>query len=101
MEFSLQHISFLLLVIFTGLSAGLCFTWTNAVTPGIGRLDDLGFLMAFQQMNRAILNPIFFVVFLGPFFLGITNLFLFKNIPSAIWWRLLTSSNCFWKYSIK
>ncbi|WP_422107673.1 DUF1772 domain-containing protein [Winogradskyella sp.] len=91
MEFSLQHIVFLLLVLCTGLSAGLCFTWGNAVTPGIGRLDDFGFLMAFQQMNRVILNPTFFAVFLGPFFLGLGNLFLFKNVPTTIWWMLLVA----------
>ena len=91
MEFSLQHIVFLILVVCTGLSAGLCFTWGNAVTPGIGRLDDFGFLMAFQQMNRVILNPTFFVVFLGPFFLGLLNLFLFKNTASNIWWMLLVA----------
>lgn len=89
MEFSLQHIVFFTLVICTGLSAGLCFTWSNTVTAGIGRLDDLGFLMAFQQMNRVILNPTFFVVFLGPFFLGIANLFMFKNLASEVWWMLL------------
>ena len=66
-------------MILTGLSAGLCFTWGNAVTPGIGKLDDLGFLMAFQQMNRVILNPIFFIVFIGPFFLGIINSFFLRT----------------------
>ena len=91
MEFSLQYMVFFLLVICTGLSAGLCFTWGNAVTPGIGRLDDFGFLMAFQQTNRVILNPAFFLVFLGPFFLGIANLFLFKNMASNIWWMLLVA----------
>ncbi|WP_299364496.1 DUF1772 domain-containing protein [Winogradskyella sp.] len=91
MEFSLQHIVYLLLVVCTGLSAGLCFTWGNAVAPGIGRLDDFGFLMSFQQMNRVILNPTFFIVFLGPFFLGIINLFLFKNASSNIWWMLLVA----------
>ncbi|RNC85004.1 MAG: DUF1772 domain-containing protein [Winogradskyella sp.] len=89
MELSLQHIVYLLLVVCTGLSAGLCFTWFNSVTPGIGRLDDLDFLMSFQQMNRAILNPAFFAVFFGPFFLGLVNLFLFKNTSSSFWWWLL------------
>lgn len=89
MEFSIQHIVFILLVICTGLSAGLCFTWSNTVTPGIGRLDDLGFLMAFQQMNRVILNPTFFAVFIGPVALGIINLYLFRNISTELWWVFL------------
>ena len=91
MEFSLQHIAFLLLVVCTGLSAGLCFTWSNSITPGIGKLDDYGFLMSFQQMNRVILNPTFFIVFIGPFFLGAINLFIFKNISANLWWSLLVA----------
>ena len=50
----------------TGLSAGLCFTWTNAVTTGIARLTDTAYLQAFQQMNRTIFNPTFALVFFGP-----------------------------------
>lgn len=91
MDFSLQHIVFLLLVVCTGLSAGLCFTWSNSITPGIGKLDDFGFLMSFQQMNRVILNPTFFIVFIGPFFLGAMNLFIFKNISANLWWFLLVA----------
>lgn len=91
MDISIQHIIHVILVILTGLSAGLCFTWGNAVTPGIGKLDDLGFLMAFQQMNRVIINPTFFFVFIGPFFLGIINLFLSKNTNGVVWWLLLGS----------
>ena len=46
-------------IVCTGLTAGLCFTWSNAVTPGIGQLDNFGYLSAFQAMNRAILNAVF------------------------------------------
>ena len=52
--------------VLTGLSAGLCFTWTNAVTTGIARLTDTAYLQAFQQMNRTIINPTFLLVFFGP-----------------------------------
>lgn len=83
MEFTFQHISLGLLIILTGLSAGLCFTWSNAITPGIGTLDNYEYLIAFQQINRAILNPTFFIVFFGPFILGIINLFVLKNTSSS------------------
>ena len=59
MEFSINSITTISTILLTGLTAGLCFTWTNAVTPGIGRLDDLGYLQSFQEMNRAISNPLF------------------------------------------
>ncbi len=46
--------------------AGIFFTWTNAVKPGIGTLDDMTYMKAFQAMNRLILNPLFYVVFILP-----------------------------------
>ena len=74
MEITIQNIVFIVLILLTGLSAGLCFTWTNTVTTGLAQLDDFGYLSAFQQMNRTILNPTFFVVFFGPVLLNIINL---------------------------
>ena len=89
MELSLKFTSLVLTVLFTGLSAGLCFTWSNTVTPGLGRLDDLVYLQSFQQMNRTILNPMFFVVFFGPFFLNLVNIYLFKSNSSNLFWLLI------------
>lgn len=84
MGITFEQIGIIALIAFTGLSAGLCFTWSNAVTPGIGRLDDLRYLMSFQQMNRAILNPVFFVVFFGPSVLGFIYLYGLRSASSAI-----------------
>lgn len=84
MDITLQNIVLIILVLLTGLSAGLCFTWTNAVSPGIGKLDDLGFLQSFQQMNRTILNPVFFLVFFGPFLLNLINLYVFRKASSIV-----------------
>ena len=89
MDYTHQHIATIALVLLTGLSAGLCFTWSNAITPGIGKLDDLGYLSAFQQMNRSIINPMFIIVFFGPFFLGLFNLYLFKNASISVIWLLI------------
>jgi len=89
MEYTQQHIAAIVLVLLTGLSAGLCFTWSNAITPGIGRLDDLSYLSAFQQMNRSIINPLFLIVFFGPFFLGFINLYLIKSEPISMIWLLI------------
>lgn len=92
MNFTLDNIVIAALVLLTGLSTGLCFTWSNAVTSGIERLDTLSYLSAFQEMNRTILNPTFFIVFFGPFFLSIINLYVFRNSPSSILWLLITAS---------
>ncbi|WP_190808921.1 DUF1772 domain-containing protein [Flagellimonas sp. S3867] len=83
MDWNLETIVMLITTILTGLTAGLCFTWTNAITPGIGLLDDQGFLRSFQQMNRAIINPTFLLVFLGPFFTHLLNVFLHRGHSST------------------
>tara|TARA_R110002049_G_scaffold248133_2_gene422622 strand:+ start:1860 stop:2351 length:492 start_codon:yes stop_codon:yes gene_type:complete len=85
MEFKLKFIVLILAVVFTGLTAGLCFTWSNAVTPGIGRLDNLSFLKAFQAMNRAIINGKFMIVFFGPVILLFLNTYLFRNNSISFW----------------
>ena len=92
MELSLKFTTLVIAVLFTGLSAGLCFTWTNAVTLGIGRLDDLGYLQSFQQMNRTILNPMFFVVFFGPFFLNLLNIYFFKSNSQTMVYLLILAT---------
>lgn len=91
MEFSINTITTISTILLTGLTAGLCFTWTNAVTPGIGRLDDLGYLQSFQEMNRAIINPLFLIVFFGPMFTHIANVYLNRNLPNTIFWVLLAA----------
>lgn len=54
-----------LAILFTGLMAGIFFTWSNAVKPGIGKLSDLEYLKALQSMNRVILNNTFKIIFGG------------------------------------
>lgn len=65
MEIKIKLLVLFLSILLTGLTAGLCFIWSNTITSGIGRLDDLGFLQSFQAMNRTILNGSFFTVFLA------------------------------------
>lgn len=55
----------ILALISTGLSAGLFYAWTVSVIPGTKRMTDLSYLEAMQHINRAILNPGFFVIFFG------------------------------------
>lgn len=89
MELSLKISILILSILFTGLTAGLCFTWSNAITPGIGSLDNLTFLTSFQAMNRSIINPIFIIVFFGPLFLLFLNAFLFKNASPTLFYLFL------------
>jgi len=92
MVLTFENIGLIVLILLTGLSAGLCFTWTNAITPGIGNLDNYGYLSAFQQMNRTIINPPFIIVFFGPFFLSLINLYVFRNAASSMIWLLILAT---------
>ncbi|MEM9282674.1 MAG: DUF1772 domain-containing protein [Verrucomicrobiota bacterium] len=51
----------------TLLVTGLLFTFALLVMPGLGQLEDRGFLRGFQEIDRIIQNshPIFVVVWLG------------------------------------
>ncbi|NQZ42859.1 MAG: DUF1772 domain-containing protein [Flavobacteriaceae bacterium] len=80
MEVTASNLTLFAATLLIGLTAGLCFTWGNAVTPGIGQLEDLGYLQAFQKMNRSIENPIFFMVFFGSFLVGIAAIVSNKAI---------------------
>lgn len=95
MEINFKIIVLMLGILFTGLTAGLCFTWSNAITPGIGRLNDLGFLQSFQAMNRAIINPSFLIVFFGPIILLCINAFLHRNAPSTTFWSFTLAAILF------
>jgi len=82
-------------ILFTGLTAGLCFTWSNAVTPGIRRLGDFNFLQSFQSMNRAIVNRNFLIVFFSPAILLFVNAFLFKNASQSVFVSFLIAAILF------
>jgi len=73
----------------TGLSAGLFFAWSFSVMPGLARIPDVAFIAAMQSMNRAILNPTFFVVFMGPLFLLPLSTYLsYSGAMSLRFWLL-------------
>ena len=51
--------------VLAGLQAGTYYTWASGVMPGLARTDDRTFVHAMQQMNVAIVNPVFLLSFLG------------------------------------
>ena len=95
MEFTVETIVTIITIILTGLTAGLCFTWSNAITPGIGQLDDLGFLQSFQQMNRVIINPTFILVFFGPFISHMFLVYLKHQDSNASLWVYVAAAALF------
>lgn len=65
MELSIKSISILTAVVLTGLSAGLFYAWQVSVIPGTKKVIDMTYLQSMQSINRAILNPAFFLSFFG------------------------------------
>jgi uncharacterized membrane protein len=63
----LFHATLLAAALLCSLVAGLLFTFAVVVMPGIRRLDDAGFIRAFQVIDGAIQKnqPLFMLVWLG------------------------------------
>lgn len=73
-------------VIFTGLSAGLFYAWSVSVIPGTKKVADLPYLQTMQSINRAILNPAFFIIFFGSLIaLGIGSVYQFSHNQASFW----------------
>jgi uncharacterized membrane protein len=71
----------------TGLMAGLFSAWSYAVSPGLARVNDVTFITSMQAMNRAILNPVFLLCFLGTALLLPLNVYLHyrPSLPARFW----------------
>ena len=84
-------------ILLTGLMAGIFFTWTNAVKPGIGKLSDIKYLEALQSMNRVILNNTFKIIFLGAIIaVALVPVFYFNLYPRNIFWLLVFTLIIYW-----
>ena len=81
----------------TGLMAGIFFTWSNAVKPGIGKLGDQEYLNALQSMNRVILNGAFLIVFIGAIIaVALVPMFHFHLYPKNIFWLFICILTIYW-----
>ena len=84
-------------IFLTGLMAGIFFTWSNAVKPGIGKLSDIEYLRALQSMNRVILNNAFRIIFLGSIIaVALVPVFYFNLYPKNIFWLFLFTLVIYW-----
>ena len=84
-------------IFLTGLMAGIFFTWSNAVKPGIGKLSDIEYLRALQSMNRVILNNAFKIIFLGAIIaVALVPVFYFNLYPKNIFWLFVFTLVIYW-----
>ena len=81
----------LLSTVSTALISGLFYAYSCSVIPGLSRLSDISFLQAMQSINRAILNPLFFVSFLGTLVLLPITVWFFKE-QSLVFYLLLAAA---------
>ena len=73
--------------------AGLFYVYSYSVNPGLNRLSDSAYLEAMQSINRAILNPVFFVGFLGaPILLPLSTWQHYNQPISVRFWLLVCAS---------
>ncbi len=78
-------------VILVGLSAGVFFDWCCSIMPGLGKLPDDQFILTFQSLNRAIQNPVFFLVFIGSAVLLPVSVWMHRG-QGVVFWLLLAAT---------
>jgi uncharacterized membrane protein len=62
---SLNSLIIFLTIFFSGLVAGLLYSYSCSVNPALKALPDKEYISAMQSINRAIQNPVFFLSFMG------------------------------------
>ena len=87
----LRQLLLLSTVTATGLIAGLMYSYACSVNPGLAAVPDRAYLQSMQSINTAILNPAFFVCFLG----------LLLLFPMAAWSVFSQpDKTCFWLLAV-
>lgn len=61
----MKTVVFIITVLLNALSAGFFFAWSVSVILGTKKVGDFTYLETMQNVNREILNPVFFIVFFG------------------------------------
>jgi uncharacterized membrane protein len=85
---SLQGVTLIAATMLVGLMAGVFGLYAHTIMPGLGRTDDRTFVGAFQEIDKAIINPLFIPTFVGA--LALTGLgvalHLAKDARSVLPW---------------
>ena len=61
----ISKIALVFAIFLLSLITGLFYSYSVSVNPGLAKLSDGEYLRAMQSINRAILNPLFFLSFIG------------------------------------
>lgn len=82
-------------IVCTALIAGLYYAYSCSVNPGLSRLNDLEYLQAMQEINRAILNPLFFLSFFGTLIFLPVSAYLNYPINTTRFYCLVVSAGIY------
>ncbi len=74
------------------LMAGLFFSYSCSVVIGLGKLNDREYISSMQSINKAIQNPVFFLVFFGALVLLPVTAYMHYGKPVATGFRLLMAA---------
>jgi uncharacterized membrane protein len=89
MEISNKNLVLFAAIVLTGLSAGLFYAWKISVIPGTKRVNDLTYIQVMQEINRAIINPAFMLLFMGSLFIQVLSVIQHRN--TNVFWILLAA----------
>ena len=92
MEISIKNLILYIATVLTGLSAGLFYAWAVSVIPGTKRVADPVYLETMQQINRAILNPAFYLIFFGSLILLIFSAILHFKVSDLSSWQIIAAT---------
>lgn len=93
MELSAKTITLFIAVLLTGLSAGFFYAWEVSVIQGNKLVSDRSYLESMQNINRAIINPAFLLVFMGSMIMLVVSSYVqFRSGVSLSFWFLLTAA---------
>ncbi|MGG5207358.1 DUF1772 domain-containing protein [Chryseobacterium sp. MIQD13] len=82
----------LITAVLTALIAGLFYAYSCSVVLGLGKLSDTEYLKSMQSINREILNPVFFMSFMGTAVLLPVTAFLFRGEQPVFLFLLLATA---------
>ncbi|WP_207513781.1 anthrone oxygenase family protein [Longitalea luteola] len=86
------NIALLITAFTTALIAGLFYAYSCSVNAGLGKLPDAGYLAAMQSINREILNPLFYMSFMGTLLLLPLSAWLQYSHPAPMRFYLLLAA---------
>lgn len=91
---NLQNIIFVVTGLLAGLIAGLFYSYACSVNLGLGKLADREYLTAMQSINKEILNPVFFISFLGTLIAlpASTGIIYAKEGINVTFWLILAAT---------